>query len=439
MCNKTYLSIDVYTAARQRMERVFDDFKNVYLSFSAGKDSAVMLNLALEVAREKGCLPLDVLILDLEAQYQHTADYIQRVADNPDVNLHWVCLPIHLRNAVSQIQPHWLCWDPDAKDLWVRDLPDHPKVISDEAFFPFFRRGMEFEEFVPKFGEWLAERHGGETAACMVGIRSDESLNRFRTIKNEKKIRWQGHGRANLDTPRRDESLNPFRTIQNDEKTRWQGHGWTTRVTPRVYNAYPIYDWKVGDIWTANGKFNWDYNKIYDLMHLAGLSLHAMRLCQPFGDDQRQGLWLFKILEPETWNKVVNRVAGANFGQRHVRETGNVMGNIRIQLPEGYTWKRYAKFLLATMPPYLAEHYRKKIAKFLKVWRKDIRSGKYPDVERIYDFADPRMEAARKAPSWRRVCKVILKNDYWCKGLSFSQTTREMDRQLALITKYMDL
>ena len=115
--SKTYLPMDVYTAARQRMARVFDDFPNVYLSFSAGKDSGVMLNLALEVAHEKDCLPLNVLILDLEAQYQHTADYIQRVADNPDVNLHWVCLPLHLRNAVSKIQPHWMCWDPDAKDM----------------------------------------------------------------------------------------------------------------------------------------------------------------------------------------------------------------------------------------------------------------------------------------------------------------------------------
>ena len=406
--SKTYLSTDVYTAARQRMARVFDDFQHVYFSFSAGKDSGVMVNLALEVAREKGRLPIDVLILDLEAQYQQTADYIRRVADNPDVNLYWVCLPIHLRNAVSQIQPHWVCWHPDAKDIWVRDLPDHPKVIADEAFFPFFKRGMEFEEFVPAFGEWFSAQHGGEPAACVVGIRSAESLNRYRTIMSE-------------------------------TKTRWRGLGWTTLVTPHVYNAYPIYDWTTQDVWAANGKFGWDYNKIYDLMHLAGVSLHDMRLCQPFGDDQRQGLWLFKILEPETWSKLVNRVAGANFGQRHVEEMGNVLGNIRVRLPEGYTWKRYAKFLLATMPPYLAEHYRRKIAKFLKVWRKDIRAGKYPGITKIYDFTDPKQEAARKAPSWRRVCKVMLKNDYWCKGLSFSQTTREMDRQLALITKYMDI
>lgn len=393
------------TAAWQRVELVFDNFKHVYVAFSGGKDSGALLNLTLEIAREKGRLPLDVMIVDLEAQYQHTIDYVRRVADNPDIRLFWCCLPIHLRNAVSQIQPHWVCWHPDAKDIWVRDLPEHSSVISDELYFPFFRRGMEFEEFVPAFGEWYVEQHGGETCACLVAIRSAESLNRYRTIKNEK-------------------------------KTRWKNHGWTTLTTPRVYNCYPIYDWTTEDVWVGNGKHGWDYNKIYDLMYLAGISIHDMRLCQPFGDDQRQGLWLFKILEPEIWAKVVNRVQGANFGNRYVEEMGNVLGNIRVRLPEGHTWKSFAKLLLDTMPPYLADHYRKKIFKFLNWWRKN---GPKHGFHSIPDAADPKLEAGRKAPSWRRVCKVILKNDYWCKGLSFSQTTREMDKQLSLIAKYMDI
>ena len=121
MGSKTYLDIDVFTAARQRIETTFSDFKHVYVAFSPGKDSGALLHLALEVAREKDRLPLDVMILDIEAQYQHTVDYIERVANNPDVRLFWCCLPIHLRNAVSQIQPHWVCWHPDAKDIWKRD------------------------------------------------------------------------------------------------------------------------------------------------------------------------------------------------------------------------------------------------------------------------------------------------------------------------------
>ncbi len=408
MSTKTFLDTDVYNEARKRIETVFDDFQHVYVAFSGGKDSGVLLNLALEVARERGRLPLDAMLLDLEGQYQHTVDFVRRVADNPDVRLYWCCLPIKLHNAVSQIQPSWLCWDPENEDIWARPMPEHPAVVCDEGYFDFFRRGMEFEEFTPDFGEWYSRLHGGETCAALVAIRSAESLNRYRTIKSE-------------------------------TKTRWKNYGWTTLTTPHVYNCYPIYDWTTEDIWTANGKYKWDYNRTYDLMHLAGVSLHDMRLCQPFGIDQRQGLWLFKILEPDTWARLVNRVQGANFGNRHVQEMGNVMGNIRVRLPEGYTWKRYAKFLLATMPPYLAEHYRGKIAKFLRVWRKDIRAGKYPGVKRIYDAADPRLEADRKAPSWRRICKVLLKNDYWCKGLSFAQTKRDMEKQLGLVMKYMDL
>lgn len=395
---KHYLPINVYDAAIQRLEYIFDNFPKVYVSFSGGKDSGVMLHLALQVARQKKRLPLPVLIVDLEAQYRATADYLFRMADHPDLQAYWVCLPIHLRNAVSQFQPHWLCWDPEKKDAWVRPLPKHKSVISKPQHFPFFRTGMEFEEFVPAFGEWFAN---GEKTACLVGIRSDESLNRFRTIRN-------------------------------DAKETHEGKMYTTRVSQWVYNAYPIYDWRTSDIWVANGKFGYDYNRIYDLMHMAGLTIDQMRLCQPYGDDQRKGLYLFKILEPETWQKVVNRVEGANFGNRYVDTDKTVLGNFRVNLPPGHTFESYAKFLLQTMPPYLAEHYQKKIDKFWQYW-------KNAGMDEMPDTADPKLEASRKAPSWRRICKVLLKNDYWCKGLSFSQTKREMERQIELITKYNEI
>jgi predicted phosphoadenosine phosphosulfate sulfurtransferase len=395
---KQYLSVNVYQAAIARLEYIFDNFPKVYLSFSGGKDSGVMLNLALQVARQKNKLPLSILIVDLEAQYRHTADYLMRMASHPDVKAYWVCLPIHLRNAVSQFQPHWVCWDPEKKDAWVRQFPNHPTVISNPIYLPFFKFGMEFEEFVPQFGEWFSE---GQKTACLVGIRSDESLNRFRTIRNEAK-----------------ETFN--------------GKMYTTKVTANVYNAYPIYDWRTADIWVANGKFKFDYNRIYDLMYMAGVSIDQQRLCQPYGDDQRKGLYLFKILEPETWQKVVNRVEGANFGNRYVDTDKTVLGNSRVNLPPGHTFETYAKFLLNTMPPYLAEHYQKKIDKFWQYW-------KNAGMDEMPDTSDPKLEAKRKAPSWRRICKVLLKNDYWCKGLSFSQTKNEMERQAQLITKYNEI
>lgn len=233
----------------------------------------------------------------------------------------------------------------------------------------------------------------GEDIACLVGIRTDESYNRYRTIANF-------------------------------TKARYQYKQWSTRVASKLFNFYPLYDWKTKDIWIANGKYGYDYNKIYDLMYLAKVPLSQMRLCQPYGDDQRRGLYLYKILEPETWMKVVNRVEGANFGNRYSENNRTAFANFRMHLPEGHTYKSYAKFLLDTMPPYLKNHYLKKIDKFIDYWKIHGFENGIPDT------ADAQLESQRKAPSWRRICKVLLKNDYWCKGLSFSQTKGEMQKQL---------
>jgi len=160
-------------------------------------------------------------------------------------------------------------------------------------------------------------------------------------------------------------------------------------------------------------------------MHLAGVTLKAMRICQPYGDDQRKGLYLFKLLEPETWAKVVARVEGANFGNRY---SGNIaLGNRKVLLPPGHTYRSYAKFLLKSMPPHISEHYRKRIFKFLNWWRKAAKDSGYRSIP---DFADPKLESTKKAPSWRRICKVLLKNDYHCYGLSFSATRFQYERQL---------
>ena len=378
---KRSLGVNVLDASICRISRIFDDFPRIYVSFSAGKDSSVLLHLALAEAQRRD-RKIGVLMVDLEAQYRATVDFaremFQKYADW--IEPYWVALPLNLRNAVSQFEPQWMCWDPARRDDWVRE-PD-PMSITDEGFFPFFRRRMEFEEFVPAFGEWYAQ---GKLCACLVGIRSDESLNRWRTIANKAKARFEG--------------------LQ-----------WTTFVSGSVYNAYPIYDWRTEDIWVFNGKFNAPYNSLYDRMHQAGLTIHQARICQPYGDDQRRGLWLYHIIEPETWGRVVNRVNGANQGALYVQESGNILGQRRITKPDGISWQEYAYRLLASMPPATAEHYRNKIAVFLK-WYED---RGYPNG--IPDEGSP---TDRKNPSWTRVCKALLRNDYWCKGLSFSQHKTE--------------
>ncbi len=393
--HKHYLTEDVLTAARKRIAWLFDKFPRLYLSFSGGKDSTVMLHIAVDEARKRN-RKFGVLFVDLEAQYTltiaHIADCLKDYEDI--IEPYWIALPIVLRNAVSSYEPRWLCWDPDVLALWVRK-PD-PNSITDEKSFPFFKRGMEFEEFVPAFGEWYSQ---GQPTACLVGIRADESINRYRTIASTSKETYE------------------------DKK-------WTTKLSDNLYNAYPIYDWRTEDIWTYHAKFGGRYNLLYDRMHKAGLSIHEQRICQPYGDDQRKGLWLYHIIEPETWGKVVARVNGANSGALYAQESGNVLGRQKITLPPNHTWQSFAKMLLDTLPPKSQEHFKNKIAKFIKWWI----DRDYPDG--IPDFSDPKLEANRVAPSWRRVCKALLRNDYWCKGLSFTQTdSKAYARYLILMKK----
>lgn len=430
---KLYSNVDVYNAACRRMEYIFDNFEKICVSFSGGKDSGISLQLALQEAKKRN-QKIGVLFIDLEGQYKLTIEYIERVlSENSEwIEPYWICLPLNLRNAVSVYQPFWCCWEPGHEDKWVRQMPKHPSVISDQSYFPFWKYRMEFEEFVPEFAKWYAK---GKKTATIVGIRSDESLNRYRTIASQSK-----------------ETIGGFQ--------------WTTRLFPDqdIYNVYPIYDWRTEDIWTAYGKFEWDYNKLYDMFYRAGVPLANMRICQPYGDDQRIGLNLFRVIEPETWAKVVNRVSGANFGNIYAGD--KILGYRNVKLPPGHTWESYTKMLLATLPDEMRLNYIDRFRKFVKYWKEkgcglpDNMLPLLPNEAEIYPeltnrgkknkkivryssipdcLEDHKLESKHVAPTWRRMAICILKNDYLCKGLSFTQTKNQSERLNLLMEKYKDL
>jgi predicted phosphoadenosine phosphosulfate sulfurtransferase len=380
---KKRIGVSVLKAAQERISYTFDHFEAIYVSFSAGKDSSVMMHLVMDEAIKRG-RKVGILLIDLEAQYsltiKHAEEMFRKYAEH--IDLYWVCLPIKLRNAVSNYEPVWCAWDTERKDDWVRPMPEGLGVISDPAFFDFFEPRMEFEEFIELFAVWYAK---GRQTAAFIGIRSDESLNRFRTIAV-----W-------------------------DKETHF-GKRWTTQVVDGVYNVYPIYDWHVTDIWKYHAAFpDKPHNEVYDRMHLAGVSLSQMRLCQPYGDDQRRGLWLYHLIEPQTWGKLVARVNGANSGSLYIDESGNVTGYNKITLPPGHTWRTFCNLLLATMPAVTRDHYTKRFREWIVGWHKrGYRDG-------IPDFAPRELEKKYWAPSWRRMCKVLLRNDWWCKGLGLQQ------------------
>lgn len=409
---KVYLEKNVLEAAYERIDTAFEVFDNIFLSVSGGKDSSVMMQLTANRARVLG-KKFSVLLIDLEAQYSATIDHLQELIDIcEDVieEVYWICLPLSLRNAVSVIQPKWVCWDAQDRKKWVREMPKGKYVINEKNCpFDWFKYGMEFEDFIIYFARWFNEKKGGVTGTG-VGIRSDESLNRFGTIVSDKK-----------------ETLN--------------GHGWTTRIKHRstvldIYNFYPIYDWGTEDIWIAVSRLDLVFNEIYELMYKNGISIHEQRLCQPYGDDQRNGLDQFRFLEPETWEKVLGRVHGVNFGNIYARTS--LLGNITSEKPEGMSWQQYAVFLLESLglyAPELRDHYVNKIRTFMK-WYEE-KEG--VPLEKISDEEDKKLESSKKVASWRRIARAIEKNDFWMKRLSFGQTKSDVEKIRKLKKKYADL
>lgn len=390
---KVYTDKNVFDASLERIEFAFDNFDNLCVSYSGGKDSTVMIQLVNMIAKKRN-RKFDVLFIDMEAQYLMTIEHIKTLKNKLECirDFYWVCLPLSLRNAVSVFEPRWICWEKAKKDKWVREMPEFA-INEDNNIFPFFRYAMEFEEFVPEFEKWYQEKKGG-MCGSFVGIRCDESLNRFRTIVSQKKDRLK-------DKP------------------------WTTRNKPlkNSYSIYPIYDYRTEDVWIATFNNNFEYNYVYELMYKNGLGIHQQRLCQPFGDDQKNGLDQYRAIEAENWDKLLKRVAGVNFGNIYCRTSA--LGNIKSEKPEHLTWQEWALYLLESIGIYnkkLEKHYAIKIKKFFKYWEE--KCGCTLDM--IEDEADKKMESLKIVPSWRRVARALERNDFFLTRLSFGETKSDL-------------
>lgn len=310
---------NVYDAAIKRFEYLFDNFDKVVVSFSGGKDSTVCLNLAYKVAEQKGKLPLDVYFWDEEAIHPETIEYVERVRSNPNIRFKWLCIPIQHRNACSRKEPYWHCWDPAAKDRWVRPMPEN--AITE-------LKGFKWGDSVPDIAHFVyGPEHG--TVADVRGIRADESLRRYRSVAMKTKNNWLGGPR--------------------------NGHN---------YPVSPIYDWTTFDVWTAPRMFDWDYNRTYDLMSMAGVAPSSQRVCPPYGEEPLGGLWIYAQCFPDMWHKMINRVHGAATAGRYANT--ELYGYGKLQLPEGKTWRQWTYDLLELYPKHLKSKVAANVASLIE-------------------------------------------------------------------------
>ena len=344
---------------------------------------------------------------------------------------YWVCLPMAVRTALSSYEMYWYPWDDTKKEAWVRPMPRHPYVINiDHNPMTTYRYRMHQEDLAKQFGRWYRIAHGNKKTVCLLGIRTDESLQRYSGILNKK------YG--------------------------YKDECWISRQFKDVWAASPIYDWSNSDVWHANYLFGYDYNKLYDLYYMAGLKPDQMRVASPFNDYAKDSLNLYRVIGPEIWAKLVGRVRGANFGAIYGKT--KALGYRSLTLPEGHTWESYTRFLLDTLPTRLRNNYIRKFNASMKFWhttgggleehviqelidrgyrirRNGVsnytvrKNSRVIFLGKIPDHTDD-IKSSKDIPSWKRMCYCILKNDHICRFMGFGMTREQQKKVDMLKQKY---
>lgn len=426
---KKNYNMNVYQATQERLKYIFDNFDHVYLSFSGGKDSGVMLNLCIQYIKNNNLKrKITLMHLDYEAQYEMTTNYVKEMENefSDILNVYHICVPFKVHTCTSMYQSYWRPWDYVMKDLWVRELPNN--AMTKEAF-NFYTEEMWDYEFQEKLSTWIHEKENANKTAVLVGIRTQESLHRWRAIHKERE------------------------TYFNDIK-------YSKKISENVFNFYPIYDWKTEDVWVANAKFNFKYNKLYDLYYQAGLPIDSMRVASPFLSEGQETLKLYRVIEPHTWGKLVSRVNGVNFTGLYGGTTA--LGWKKITKPQHLTWKEYMEFLLDTLPEHTKQNYLSKLETSIKFWKEkggvlsEETIKELDELEIKYEIGTHNYKTEKQAikldylddieisdfkaiPTYKRMCICILKNDHTCKYMGFSQTKIETEKRKEAVKKYANI
>lgn len=312
---KRYLTTNVLDAARERYAFIFDRFDNIYVSVSGGKDSTVLYHLALEEAVKRN-RKIHLFFLDQEMEYESTIRIMRGMMQHPNVIPMWYQVPIRMTNATSYTEELLYAWGPGEE--WMRGKePNSIHEIEGEypqRFYPFF--------------EWF-EAAQPSGSAFLVGLRADESLNRFRAV-----------------------TRNP-----GYEDVRWS----TKSSNPESFKLYPLYDWGHGDIWKYIDDHGVPYNDIYDKMFSKNHSIYStMRVSNLIHEKSFNCLTELQELEPDTYERVIKRLGSAHCAALYARD---VMVYNTDQLPDTFpTWREYRDYLLESSPiaPERKERFRKR-------------------------------------------------------------------------------
>lgn len=292
---KIYYNDNVVQAALKRTRFIYERFGNkTFVSFSGGKDSTTCLELAHIVAEEMGLLPVNVMWLDQEAEWDMTVEYAKYVFNLPWVRPYWVQTPFILDCSLNGFDGGLHCWQDNSirerDQISIHDIEGSEKLV--------------FGEMLDKIGKTFFP-----DGCALYGMRCEESPSRQRALTNVK------------------EFVGP---------EVWGAFGGGNR------RAAVIYDWSVSDVWKFINERSLKYNKLYDYQYMYGVSVQNMRVSALIHETALKALDYAQEFESEMWNKLAARIEGINT-YRHCHEAYQCPA----ALPEMFkNWREYRDFLL---------------------------------------------------------------------------------------------
>lgn len=370
MLKQAYLDKTVVEAARERIKYIFDEFENIIVSISGGKDSTVLAHLAIvEACTRKR--RVGIFFFDEEVVYDSTVqqvDYLMNLFPDNTVRL-WMQIEFSLTNSTSLIEGQLITWEAGKHNIWMRPKKQFSiqhKPWSSNGEKRNTKNGLGFYEVLEN---WELMH---KNTAFLVGLRATESPNRWIAVS-------KNAGYKNIC--------------------------WST-VKPNGNHAfYPLYDWNFHDVWKYIYDEKLHYNKIYDYMYMKSLPLQEMRVSSLIHEKSFKVLVELPEFEPKTYNRLVKRINGISVGNIYGKDPRMLKVT---KLPKNFeTWIGYRDFLLQTYPDADRRRiFEKRFAKQLNneyVARQQCRQVVLNDYENnlhIDNKPDPREEKINK---WREI------------------------------------
>lgn len=357
---KVFTGANVYETAKERIRAEMLAGNHIVVSISGGKDSTVVMELSLEVARELGMLPLDCIMRDEEIMYPGTFEYLERVKDRPEINLHWVIAGQPIINAYNRFMPYFWVFDPAAQDRWIRTPPAWGTWIPEQSI-----DGMTTTTRFPV--------EPGKRLVATIGLRAQESLTRLSRISATE--------------------------------------GAMTKH-PTAYGAYtfaPIYDWSDDDVWRYIREFKLDYNTAYNKLFQVGVPRRSLRIAPP---SMKQGMDTLKYalrLWPKWFDAVDARLPGIRQAARYGRRA------LKPYLLPGETWEDVYNRSRSEAEEYGAYWLVKRIDMARKVQLSE--HANHASTPLPMTNREGCKQCLPKNPgSWQRLAETMYNGDPWSHG-----------------------